>query len=169
MYAAVIKLAYRPDRATNEHAVLIPGGKAGVWILGLMGFIITLGSMILAMIPPGGVASKSIFELKLIGVTAGAMVIGLVLYIWQRMPRTLQAAIAYGALGFIVCVFWHWILRLPYFTTGSSALRPLLQGIAEITCPASFLKLSALWTQFANAVFWGLAVSLISKKSRSGG
>jgi amino acid transporter len=169
MYAAVIKLAYRPDRATNEHAVLIPGGKAGVWILGLMGFIITLGSMILAMIPPGGVASKSIFELKLIGVTAGAMVIGLVLYIWQRMPRTLQAAIAYGALGFIVCVFWHWILRLPYFTTGSSALRPLLQGIAEITCPASFLKLSALWTPFANAVFWGLAVSLISKKSRSGG
>src|SRR5205823_10651588 len=115
MYAAVIKLADRPDRTTNEHAVLIPGGKPGVWILGLLGFIITLVSMILAMIPPGGVASKSIFELKLISVTAGAIAIGLVLYVWQKMSRVLQAAIAFGALGFIVCVFWHFILRSAYF------------------------------------------------------
>src|SRR5205085_4756470 len=31
MYAAVIKLRNRPDRKDNEHAVLVPGGKAGVW------------------------------------------------------------------------------------------------------------------------------------------
>ncbi|MGZ7074106.1 MAG: APC family permease, partial [Candidatus Angelobacter sp.] len=57
MYASVIKLAYRPDRAASEQAVLVPGGKAGVWIAGSLGFIITLGSMILAVIPPGGVAN----------------------------------------------------------------------------------------------------------------
>src|SRR6266576_3689137 len=32
MFAAAIKLASRPDRAANPHAVLIPGGKAGVWV-----------------------------------------------------------------------------------------------------------------------------------------
>src|SRR5207245_635041 len=32
MYAAVIKLAGRKDRNENPHAVLIPGGKSGVWI-----------------------------------------------------------------------------------------------------------------------------------------
>jgi amino acid transporter len=162
MYAAVIKLADRPDRKTNEHAVLIPGGKAGVWILGLMGFIITLGSMILAMIPPGGVASKSIFELKLISVTAGAIAIGLVLYVWQRMSRMLRAAIAFGTLGFMVCVLWHLILKDAYFAHSSPGR--VLAGMGAITCPAYFLKLPLAWTAFANALLYGLVASLISRK-----
>ncbi|MGZ4829235.1 MAG: APC family permease, partial [Candidatus Angelobacter sp.] len=82
MYASVIKLAYRPDRAASEQAVLVPGGKAGVWIAGSLGFIITLGSMILAVIPPGGVANKAIFELKIIGTTMVCIAIGLLLY-WR--------------------------------------------------------------------------------------
>jgi amino acid transporter len=81
MYAAVIKLAYRKDRAENEHAVLVPGGKIGVWLAGLLGFIVTLGSIILAMIPPGGV-NRLAFEGKLIGATVAAMAIGLILY-WR--------------------------------------------------------------------------------------
>jgi amino acid transporter len=162
MYAAVIKLADRPDRTTNQHAVLIPGGKAGVWVLGLMGFIITLGSMILAMIPPGGVASKSIFELKLVGVTAGAIAIGLVLYLWQKMSRTLQAAIAFGTLGFIICSFWHFILKAPSFAPGHSSLGRLLAGIGAITCPTYFLKWAPIWTAFANALLYGLVAALIS-------
>ncbi|MGZ4897033.1 MAG: hypothetical protein ACXV9O_11380, partial [Candidatus Angelobacter sp.] len=63
-------------------AVLVPGGKAGVWIAGSLGFIITLGSMILAVIPPGGVANKAIFELKIIGTTMVCIAIGLLLY-WR--------------------------------------------------------------------------------------
>src|SRR5205085_11846722 len=31
MYASVIKLAYAPDREQNKQAVLIPGGRTGVW------------------------------------------------------------------------------------------------------------------------------------------
>ena len=81
MYASVIKLAYRKDRGENENAVLVPGGKPGVWIAGLLGFIVTLGSIILAMIPPGGV-SKLVFEGKLLGATGVAVAIGLVLY-WR--------------------------------------------------------------------------------------
>lgn len=164
MYAAVIKLAYRPDRTTNEHAVLIPGGKPGVWILGLLAFIITLGSMVLAMIPPREVANKTIFELKLIGVTAAAIAIGLVLYVWQRMSRMLRAAIAFGTLGFILCIFWHWILKAPYFATGHSSLGNVLGGIGAITCPTYFLKLPPIWTALANALLYGLVAGLISRK-----
>ena len=32
IYAAFIKLSYRHDRASNRNAVLVPGGKPGVWI-----------------------------------------------------------------------------------------------------------------------------------------
>ena len=82
MYAAVIKLRNRPDRKDNEHAVLVPGGKAGVWIAGLLGFFITALSMALAAIPPGGVKSKAMFELKLVVWTAVFIGAGLVLY-WR--------------------------------------------------------------------------------------
>ena len=42
MFAAVIKLARRKDRKENPHAVLVPGGIAGVWICGGLGFIVVL-------------------------------------------------------------------------------------------------------------------------------
>ncbi len=80
MYAYIIKLRNRPDRRDNPHAVLVPGGQAGVWITGLLGFAITLGSVLLAMIPPGGVSSKPLFEMKLIVSTAVMIGIGLLLY-----------------------------------------------------------------------------------------
>src|SRR5262249_4795665 len=82
MYAAVIKLAYRPDRQSTAQAVLIPGGKAGVWLTGALGFLITAGSMALAAVPPGGVKSKPLFEAKLIFWTAVFIGFGLLLY-WR--------------------------------------------------------------------------------------
>ena len=165
MYASVIKLAYRPDRETNEHAVLVPGGKAGVWVTGLLGFVITLGSMVLAMIPPDEVTSKPIFELKLISVTAGAMVIGLVLYFWQRMSRTAQAAIGFGALGFILCIFWHLVL------TTVATQHPLLDrglgAIALPTCPAYLLKMSLIWTALANGLLYAAIAGLLAGRKRN--
>jgi amino acid transporter len=80
MYAAAIKLAYRPDRADGQ-AVLVPGGKPGMWIAGSLAFLITLGSMVLAAIPPGG-ENKVLFEAKLVGCTAAFIGTGLVLY-WR--------------------------------------------------------------------------------------
>ena len=90
MYAAAIKLAYRADRAQSSGAVLIPGGRGGVWVIGLLGFLICLLSMALSMVPPGETANKSIFELKLLGSTILAILIGLVLY-W-RSKRKLRLA-----------------------------------------------------------------------------
>lgn len=80
MYAAAIKLAGRKDRAANPQAVLIPGGKLGVWIAGGLGFLVVTGGIALSLIPPGDTTSKLLFETKLIGGTVSAIVVGLALY-----------------------------------------------------------------------------------------
>ncbi|HEY1937800.1 MAG TPA: APC family permease [Candidatus Angelobacter sp.] len=85
MYAAAIKLAYRPDRDAGGQAVLVPGGKAGIWISGSLAFLITLGSMALAAIPPGG-ENTFLFEAKLIGCTVAFVGTGLLLY-WRGARR----------------------------------------------------------------------------------
>jgi glutamate:GABA antiporter len=91
MFAAVIKLAGRNDRRQNAHAVLVPGGKVGVWICGVLGFVVVLIGIALSFIPPGG-EGKAAFEVKLIGGTLGAVLIGLFLY-W-RGARAKQKASA---------------------------------------------------------------------------
>jgi amino acid transporter len=80
MYAAVIKLAYRPDREQTPGAVLIPGGKLGVWIAGSLGFMVVLLGIVLSLIPPGETENKLLFETKLVSGTAFAFLLGLVLY-----------------------------------------------------------------------------------------
>jgi glutamate:GABA antiporter len=80
MYAAVIKLSYRADRRQNPHAVLIPGGKAGVWIAGVLGFAVTALSIAVALIPTEDVTNTLWFEIKLVGGTVVAILFGLVLY-----------------------------------------------------------------------------------------
>jgi glutamate:GABA antiporter len=80
MYAAVIKLSYRKDRAASDHAVLIPGGKLGVWIVGSLGFIVVLGGIALSFIPPGEAENKVLFEATLVGGTFFFVLLGLALY-----------------------------------------------------------------------------------------
>jgi len=80
MYAAAIKLAYRADRKANSQAVLVPGGKAGMWIAGSLAFLITLGSMIVAGISPEGPANRFVFLAKVVGYTVVFIGIGLLLY-----------------------------------------------------------------------------------------
>lgn len=82
MFAAVIKLAYRRNRTENSSAVLVPGGKAGVWICGSLGFLVVLLGIAVSLIPPGESASKLGFELKLVAGTVISILIGLVLY-WR--------------------------------------------------------------------------------------
>jgi amino acid transporter len=82
MFAAVIKLAYRRDRGENPHAVLVPGGIAGVWICGGLGFMVVLIGILVSLIPPGDSSNKLGFELKLIIGTAASILLGLVLY-WR--------------------------------------------------------------------------------------
>jgi len=91
MYAAVIKLAYRPDRATST-AALIPGGKTGVWMAGGMGFIVVLASIILSVVPPGETANKLLFEVKLIGGTGFGLLLGVMLFLRGARTKGREAA-----------------------------------------------------------------------------
>ena len=91
MYAAVISLAYRPDRETST-AALIPGGKAGVWLAGGIGFLIVLMSIVLSVIPPGESTHKWIFEVKLIGGTGFALLLGVVLFVRGARSKAREVA-----------------------------------------------------------------------------
>jgi amino acid transporter len=80
MFASAIKLYGRHDRLENKEAVLIPGGKPGVWIISILGFVIVLIGIIVSLVPPGDAADKWGFELRLVGGTLGAIALGLGLY-----------------------------------------------------------------------------------------
>ena len=82
MFAAVIKLARRKDRGENRHAVLVPGGIAGVWVAGSLGFIVVLIGILVSLVPPGDSSDKMGFELKLVAGTAASVLLGLILY-WR--------------------------------------------------------------------------------------
>jgi amino acid transporter len=80
MYAAAIKLAARKDRLENPHAVLIPGGRLGVWIASGIAFAVTLLSIIVSLFPPGDSSNRALFLFKVVGWTLAAMALGLILY-----------------------------------------------------------------------------------------
>jgi amino acid transporter len=89
MFAAAIKLASRPDRAANPHAILIPGGKPGVWLACILGFVVTLLSIVVSVFPPGDSSNRRLFLIKVIGCTVVSLALGLVLYF--RGARTKKA------------------------------------------------------------------------------
>ncbi len=80
MFAAAIKLAGRKDRAENPHAVLVPGGKTGVWIASGLGFVVTLLSIGVSLYPPFESANRGTFLFKVVGWTVGSLALGLFLY-----------------------------------------------------------------------------------------
>src|SRR5262249_48666884 len=92
MYAAVIKLAYRADR-DQAGAILVPGGRAGAWCLGVLAFVITLGAIVVSVFPPGDVRAQGrvlIYEIKLCGSAVITVLIGLALY-WNSKRKTRAA------------------------------------------------------------------------------
>ncbi|HEY6905346.1 MAG TPA: APC family permease [Candidatus Acidoferrales bacterium] len=92
MYAAVIKLSYRPDRNANPNAALVPGGRIGVWVAGLLGFAVVVGGIVLSFIPPAEATNKWLFEAKLIGGTVGGVLLGLILYFRGARAKAREAA-----------------------------------------------------------------------------
>jgi len=91
MFAGVIKLAYRKDRAANEHAVLVPGGIPGVWLMGGLGFVVVLVGIFVSLVPPGDTANKFSFEMELIVGTVLSILLGLILY-WRGAREKKAAA-----------------------------------------------------------------------------
>lgn len=82
MFAAVIKLSGRRDRKENSQAVLVPGGKVGLWLSGALGFLVVLVGIFVSLVPPGESVNKLSFEVRLVGGTLASIFIGLILY-WR--------------------------------------------------------------------------------------
>ena len=80
MFAAAVKLANRPDRSTNPHAILVPGGKLGVWIACGLASAVTLLSIVVSIFPPGDSSNRTLFVVKVAGTTFIMVAIGLILY-----------------------------------------------------------------------------------------
>jgi glutamate:GABA antiporter len=91
MFAAAIKLAGRKDRTENPQAVLVPGGKAGVWIASGLGFIVTLLSIAVSLYPPGESANRRAFLTKVVGWTVGSLLLGLILYFRGAQSKKKQS------------------------------------------------------------------------------
>jgi amino acid transporter len=92
MYAAAIKLGSRKDRLENPRAVLIPGGKIGVWLASGIAFVVTLISIVVSLLPPGDSSDRRLFQIKVVGWTVGAMALGLVLYYRGVLAKKKEAA-----------------------------------------------------------------------------
>jgi glutamate:GABA antiporter len=92
MYGAAIKLAYRPDRAANPNAALIPGGRFGVWCASMLGMVVVIGGIALSLIPPAEATNVWLFEGKLVGGTLGAFLLGLVLYFRGARSKSREGA-----------------------------------------------------------------------------
>jgi glutamate:GABA antiporter len=92
MYAAAIRLSYSPDRENSPGAVLIPGGRLGVWIAGGLGFVVAFAGILLSLIPPGDSLSKIQFEAKLVGATGFSVLLGVVLYLRGARQKARESA-----------------------------------------------------------------------------
>ena len=92
IYAAVIRLAYIGNRNASSDAVLIPGGKFGVWLAGSVAMVVTLLAIALSFIPSATETRKWLFEVQLIGGTVGFIGIGLILYFRGARAKRREAA-----------------------------------------------------------------------------
>jgi amino acid transporter len=98
MYLAVIKLSYRADRERNENAALIPGGKFGVWLTGVAGFLVVVLGIVLSFVPPAEAVNKWVFESKLVVGTVGGVLFGLVLYYRGMRAKQREARVSRAAV-----------------------------------------------------------------------
>lgn len=82
MYAAAIRLRYtRPD---VPRAFKIPGGKAGMWLVGGFGFVMMVILMIIAMLPPSQISEGGGYVAFMIIGTIVVAVIPLIIYAFRK-------------------------------------------------------------------------------------
>jgi amino acid transporter len=93
MFAAAIKLAGRKDRNENPDAVLVPGGKMGVWLASILAFLVTLLSIAVSVFPPGDSSDRRGFLIKVVGCTVASIALGLILY-WRGARSKALSAMA---------------------------------------------------------------------------
>ncbi len=82
MYAAAIRLRYtRPD---VPRAFKIPGGKAGMWLVGGFGFLMMSILFVVAMLPPSQISEGGGYVAFMIIGTIVVAVIPLIIYAFKK-------------------------------------------------------------------------------------
>ncbi len=89
LFISLIVLRKKRQKAgTVSRGLIIPGKSIGLWAVGIAGFSATLISIIFSLMPPETVKNPWIFEAKVLGGTAGFLLVGLLFYIaGKRSPR----------------------------------------------------------------------------------
>jgi len=86
MFASLIKL--QGTIVEGPDTVRLPGGKIGSFVMGSVGFATTATAMILAIIPPGDVENKLLYQVKVTGGGALFIVVAFILYARARRARS---------------------------------------------------------------------------------
>jgi amino acid transporter len=80
LFAALLRLARDPARGRAPQHILVPGGRAGLWLAGASGLATTLLAMLLSLVPPPGVSNVWVFGLKTLGGSVVALLVGAAFY-----------------------------------------------------------------------------------------
>jgi len=88
LFLALVRLRkLDPVRADETHALLIPGGRVGLWTVVVCGFVATLVSLALIFVPPAGTTNVVNYEANVILQSAAVIGVGLALYASTRRRR----------------------------------------------------------------------------------
>ena len=99
LFASAFPLSAGPPRPED---IPVPGGKITVWGAGAIGFLTTLGAVILSLVPPADEPDKALAVAKILGLTALMVGSGAIFYAAaarrKRRLASAQAAVAEGTV-----------------------------------------------------------------------
>jgi hypothetical protein len=75
----------------GEEVIRVPGGKPVARTVAAVGFIITLLTILLSMLPPADEPNKPLAVLKIVGGCGGLVLIGIALYWSGRRRKQLES------------------------------------------------------------------------------
>jgi amino acid transporter len=91
LFVALVRLRrLDPVSPHDEHALLVPGGRAGLWTVAIAGFVATMVSLALVFVPPAGTGNVVNYEGNILLQSAVVLGIGLGLYAMTRGGRAAQ-------------------------------------------------------------------------------
>jgi glutamate:GABA antiporter len=87
LFASMFKLQSEP---AGEEVIRVPGGKPVAYTVAVVGFIITLLTILLSILPPADEPNKPLAVLKIVGGCGGLVLVGIALYWSGRRRKQLE-------------------------------------------------------------------------------
>jgi amino acid transporter len=88
LFASMFKLQ---SEAAGEEVIRVPGGKPVAYTVAVVGFIITLLTILLSILPPADEPNKPLAVLKIVGGCGGLVLVGIALYWSGRRRKQLES------------------------------------------------------------------------------